>query len=300
MNIRSINSFGNVKFLLLSFIFVISSACQRDDGVLSTSGDAVEKPKAVVHISSNPDEAEVKVDGVVVGKTPCFVEEITYGRHNFKLTRENYVSRIEEVIISEPSVFLHFPLIKYMGSIQVNTIDPQNADIYINDALFGQTPIPPTVIQTGTHKISVKCPAEYGDYYDITDTITIDRKEEAYFSFNMTSIPVISESGAASLIESGTISGKSNTFTDISKVYCYVDLENSNSDNWKIRDMWYRNNDPIRSGDWSETHNQGTIELYQTYIEDINKLVSGSYRLDIFIKENDYEYLLTSISFTVE
>ncbi|MCP4723856.1 MAG: PEGA domain-containing protein [bacterium] len=301
MNIQPFRSAGAVQVIFYLFIaLLLFSSCNKDNSILASSGDSVEVPKAVVYFSSFPSQAEVKLDNVVVGTTPCSIEDIPYGRHGVKLTLENYVSRKDEVIIMEPSVNLHFLLIKYMGSVQVTTTDPEHADIYLDDVLLGQTPITPTVIQPGTYIIQVICPEEYGNYYAITDTVAVEMRQEASFSYNMTKIPEIADSGAASLIEGSIITGESSTFSNISKVYCYVDLENYNQDDWHIKHVWYRDNTPILSEDWSGIYSTGSLDFHTASIEESGNLSQGSYRLEIFIKENDYAFLLNSISFTIE
>ena len=62
-------------------------------------------------VTSTPHDAEVKIDGILYGKTPLTVEQLLEGEHNVQLALEKYKIETKQVVIYEnQTVPLHFNL----------------------------------------------------------------------------------------------------------------------------------------------------------------------------------------------
>lgn len=66
----------------------IESSAQASSGEVIT----LEKGKGVTVVST-PSEAEVTVDGIVMGRTPITLSDLTAGDHQFILNKENFIKR---------------------------------------------------------------------------------------------------------------------------------------------------------------------------------------------------------------
>ena len=89
-------------------------------------------------VSSTPSNANVFVDGVRIGQTPCSIEQILIGEHTISVKYKNYESSQKVNIANEElkEVFFDCPY----GSLSLTATRPYAAQIYIDGTYKGDTP----------------------------------------------------------------------------------------------------------------------------------------------------------------
>lgn len=102
----------------------------------------LESPKPItgaLAITSTPLNAEIRIDGQVVGTTPMTVRELLIGQHTVELSLKNHKSEQREFEIIEGKTYeLSIPL-SDMANMTINT-QPTGASLYLNGVSKGITP----------------------------------------------------------------------------------------------------------------------------------------------------------------
>lgn len=102
---------------------------ELSDSKLSSAGEIItlEKGKGMT-IMSNPADAEVSIDGKVVGRTPLYHPQIEPGEHQFLINRDNYLKRsVRSTIIEGYNLTLSVDLAMTELDLTQTPIIPLNA-----------------------------------------------------------------------------------------------------------------------------------------------------------------------------
>ncbi|MBP1927569.1 hypothetical protein J2741_000116 [Methanolinea mesophila] len=158
-----------------STVLVTQNAVTIVDATLAPASRA---PTGDIEVSSTPVGAAVFLDGAYQGMThagtPLELTGIAPGDHLLELTIVNYqdyndsisvaagqTSRVNAILVPGTSL-------GQSGSVQVNS-DPSGANVFLDDALRGITPLTLDNIPAGTHSLVVQL-AGYNDY---TSNLTV-------------------------------------------------------------------------------------------------------------------------------
>lgn len=280
------------KYLFLTLLFLLS--CSGDNPVDSSV--------ASLSITSSPDNALVKLNGVSQGNTPITISDLEPAVYMVQLEKEGYEIFEEEVDMSSGGNYTkHYELFIYTGALSIVTLDPINANVFIDGFFVGVTPlVPPAPFPVGTFTIELDDISIFTDYFPITDEFTVNRNQETNLVYDLTQVPDLAAFGTATDIDSaGNITGDSETFSNIKKVWFYFDLNFTNRDDWQLKYIWYRGNTVIKEYDWTGLIPAGTVMLFWGSHEVQNTFLPGDYKIDLFVRENDYVNLFLAISFTV-
>ena len=112
---------------------------------------------AILKIDSKPDEAEVLIDGKLVGKTPC-ESNINAGIHTIRLRKRNYKYWEQQITIRETKdyhIYAELNLIHSIRAILRIDSNPYGAEILVDGELRGRTPRTLT-LNTGLHTIRLR------------------------------------------------------------------------------------------------------------------------------------------------
>jgi len=108
-----------------------------------------------LNINSNPQGAEVYLNGVYKGITPITIYELTPGKYQLQLRKSGYKDLITFVdVISGTVSNYNFSLTPLLGSINVFST-PSNADVYINDVYKGKTPLSLSDLNPGYYTVRI-------------------------------------------------------------------------------------------------------------------------------------------------
>lgn len=280
------------KYLFLTLLFLLS--CSGDNPVDSSI--------ASLSITSSPDNALVKLNGVSQGNTPITISDLEPAVYTVQLEKEGYEIFEEEVDMSSGGNYTkHYELLIYTGTLSIVTLDPDNANVFIDGFFVGFTPLfPPAPFPVGTFTIELQGISLFTDYFPIFDEFTVNRNQETNLVYDLTQIPDIGAFGTATDIDTaGNITGASETFSNIKKVWFYFELNFTNRDDWQLKYIWYRGETVIKEYDWTSLIPVGTVQKFWGSHEVQNTFLPGDYKIELIVRENDYANLFHVISFTV-
>lgn len=125
-----------------------------------------------VYVSSSPGGAEVTLDGRAVGQTPAAgslkLNNIAAGSHTVSLSLAGYAPYTEPVSVSPNTVSEVNAILqpsapaKTTGALSVSS-EPAGAQVLLDDAFVGITPLTLDSVTTGTHSVIIRMNG-YQDY----------------------------------------------------------------------------------------------------------------------------------------
>lgn len=129
-------------------------------------------------ILSDPQMANIRIDGDLRGKTPLTVKSITAGTHQIYISKDNkeYEGAVE--ILSEENKVINVTLRVLRALVRVDS-EPKGANIYIDGIHFGQTPAELKDVKIGSHQIVIV----QGNNLAFVDSVQIyPEKENSIFA----------------------------------------------------------------------------------------------------------------------
>jgi len=112
---------------------------------------------ATIFIRSEPDGAEIWLNGKLEGNTPGRINKLASGSYQLKLHKDGYQTLTKAVKINgETNLTLNESLVPLTGGLKIET-EPNSAAVYIDGKeLKKQTPLDLTDISTGTHQLEIR------------------------------------------------------------------------------------------------------------------------------------------------
>lgn len=111
-----------------------------------------------VSISSNPDGAEIVVNGVAKGKTPASLEDLPVGKYIIELHKDGYDTVYKSIaLLDKQDLELSLELEETKGLLLVDSV-PQNVNVLINGVSQGSTPLLLTDFPMGSYKLDFNSP----------------------------------------------------------------------------------------------------------------------------------------------
>ncbi len=127
---------------------------------------------SVLEVKSEPEGADIYVNGEKVGKTPLEVDVYEFGKLKVELKLDGYFEYAGEVEVSEDYHDLNVKLEK-AGFLEVKSI-PTGADVILNGEVVGKTPLYLPKVKKDKHVIKLAL-ADYQDYSEEVDLTSVDR-----------------------------------------------------------------------------------------------------------------------------
>jgi len=129
-----------------------------------------------ISVSSNPNGADVYLDGNYKGSTPITIPNVPIGSRTVVLKKSSYheISKTVDVKYGQTTTVSE-TMVLQTGSIKISS-DPIGAEIYFDGTYKGLTPITITSVPVGTHTVVLK-KFGYADWTQSVDTL-VDRTVE--------------------------------------------------------------------------------------------------------------------------
>jgi len=133
----------------------------------------------VVKISTNPDNADIYIDGIYKGKSPIFVFDLISGNHTVEIRKEMYTPYMTSFTLEpDQSADLVYDLAAQFATIGILALP--EADIYIDGEIVGNR-IFSGRITPGTHTVEVS----KKNFVSQTKIIEVLKGDEFKLSFNL-------------------------------------------------------------------------------------------------------------------
>lgn len=135
----------------------------------------------IIYIKSNPQGAEVFINGEDTHKTTPYQQSLSPGSFTFSLQLELYKRYEGKFAIAANSVEnLNIPLKPNFGSLRINS-NPSGGECYLDGKLVGKTPLMYEKVISGSHKVELRLER----FNTITDIIGVEdvKTTEKIYSF---------------------------------------------------------------------------------------------------------------------
>ena len=129
---------------------------------------AMEKGKGSLKVFSEPDGAEVRIDGGRAGTSPCKIDDITAGEHQIQIFREGYLPQKSTLAIGIGQIENLSVTLKAAGYVSVLCDNP-SARILVNSSETGQGKVEKHPVEAGEMEIAV----EASGFEPFKKTITV-------------------------------------------------------------------------------------------------------------------------------
>lgn len=135
-------------------------------------------------ITSDPDGADVIVNGVPRGKCPVTVSNLPKGRTTVELKMAGFANETRELQMSAGDhQNLFIKMIGNPGSLRLTSI-PDGARFYINDRAHGKGPVVCTDLAPGLYTVKAECEG----YETLEKEISVGNGEAAFSEFRLKNI----------------------------------------------------------------------------------------------------------------
>lgn len=120
-----------------------------------------EKKEGNITITSNPVQADIYINGTLMGKTPNTIENLQAGKYNLVLKKQGYKEAQKSITIeTRKTISQNIDLEKIeqkplTGSLEIKS-EPDGAKVVINGVEKGNTPLKLDDMETGTYRITLK------------------------------------------------------------------------------------------------------------------------------------------------
>ena len=135
---------------------------------------------AQLTVNSMPTNAEVRVDGNLVGKTPLVYDRVQAGRAEVSVSFKGYKPYVKKMKFEASKPYTITTTLEALPSGLTLISNPKNARILLDGKFVGKTPLTVTKVNSGTHEVVARLPG----YAKQTKTIQLepDAKQSLEFS----------------------------------------------------------------------------------------------------------------------
>jgi hypothetical protein len=115
----------------------------------------LEKLEGLVLIHSNPDGADVELDGANIGKTPLLAHDFPLGQRRLQISLAGYLSKSINLNIEDRTpVKFNVPLTSDSAELSLES-SPTGASITMDNSVIGKTPFKLARAPTGKHTLEL-------------------------------------------------------------------------------------------------------------------------------------------------
>jgi hypothetical protein len=175
---------------------------------------ALASDTATLIISSEPSDADVTVNGVPKGTTPCTISGVRKGEVRIEISLDSYESLATTMLLAPNQQEKIDVKLKSLPSSLEITSNPGSARIYINGKFKGIAPVKEMNIEPGNYMVS----AELEGYETLEQNISVGRGEDSREEFrlesNAGSLEIITAPSGVKILVDGKEYGKTKSGQD--------------------------------------------------------------------------------------
>jgi len=136
---------------------------------------------AMLDLASRPDGADVILNGIAKGKTPCSIDRIPAGTSQLEISMDGYVPYKQTLTLQAGQIEKMTAVLKSIpGELTVVTI-PSKARIYMDNQFKGESPVTIGNLEPGEYRVR----AELIGCEPLARTVKVDRKQKLTEEFRL-------------------------------------------------------------------------------------------------------------------
>jgi archaellum component FlaG (FlaF/FlaG flagellin family) len=136
---------------------------------------------AQLTVSSEPEGAEVRINGILVGQAPVTIEEVQAGESDVKISKRGYKPHVQHMLFEATKPYKINAQLEALPSGLTVLSDPEGARIMIDNVPVGEAPVTVSNLKEGPHEIS----ATLNGYATKVKTIYLEPDINDSVEFNM-------------------------------------------------------------------------------------------------------------------
>lgn len=145
----------------------------------------LEPQTGLVLVHTEPEEVEVKVNGLNEGATPLFLTDLPFGQHTMQLSKPGYIEKTIDLTISgRAPKYMNEILTPSSATLMVESI-PSGASITLNGASHGVTPATIDEVPEGTALLALRLDG----HRPFSENLTLSAGQEAQITAELEPIP---------------------------------------------------------------------------------------------------------------
>ena len=162
--------------------FTQGGGIQTDSGTPVAQSKALGKGQSILFVESQPDDAEVYLDNILLGRTPYKNDKLPAGQHELKLVHESSMDKAETISLNDNEITKKsFELEAAKGNISVFST-PSGAEIIIGGRGTGKhTPATIKNVKAGNWPLELKKET----YYTLKESITVLKNQTTREDFTL-------------------------------------------------------------------------------------------------------------------
>lgn len=132
-------------------------------------------------VTSVPDDAEVRIDGILVGNTPVTIEEIQAGEAEVKVSKRGYTPYQKRMVFEATKPYKLDTTLESLPSGLTVITSPEGARISVDNQVVGVAPVTLASLREGAHEVT----AMLEGYATTTKTIYLEPDVNDSVEFNL-------------------------------------------------------------------------------------------------------------------
>ena len=165
-------------------------------------------PTTRLDITSQPQEATVRVDHKERGITPMALTELPPGPHLIQVSKANYRDAFEAVVL-EPGVCRTSAFtLEPLTGILLLTSTPTGSEVSLKGVSLGTTPLLITTLESGTHRLTVSSPGYQTKETEVTLEGRTPLKQDVTLMSDSGTIDISSDPAGAEVLVNGISRGQ--------------------------------------------------------------------------------------------
>lgn len=166
-----------------------------------------------LNITSEPAGAEVQINGITRGRTPCVIDRIPGGTVKLEVKQEGYTPHLRDIALAAGErQQVNIELEPLPGSLNIVTI-PSGARVYLGNEFKGESPYNFADVAPGSYRIRVEMAGHTPLARNIEVEKGVSRTEEFRLTRNTGILTIITAPAGATIL----VDGKKVGLTEASK-----------------------------------------------------------------------------------
>lgn len=140
---------------------------------------SAKKNEIVVSFLAKPFDADIFVDGSLLGKTPCVSKKIKAGSHHVRITKDGYLDLDTTFFVDKGNTYTIKELLPHLENVIFHSNAPIG-EVWIDDKKVGELNNSSLQVSTGYHRTRLVAPGYYEE-----DSYVLIRPGQTSVSFNL-------------------------------------------------------------------------------------------------------------------
>lgn len=153
--------------------------------------------QTILVVNSEPQNANVYIDGSFKGNTPCVFSDLAMGEHEIKLDKQGYEIVSEKIVVKENDKLIVNKLLQINKDVELTVYvafdsKPSESEVFVDGNYVGKTPMVLSDLSIGVHELRLEkngyesivknFSVKYGEPLVLSETLQVSKS--SYLAIN--------------------------------------------------------------------------------------------------------------------